>query len=269
MALAHRIPLARRPATRPFLASSAGGRPVAAAHRAPTASPAGRRGRRAAGVLRGTVARRLAGGPRLRWTALGARDAVLVFVSRRAAGNHGGDDDPARHRGRKAWLHWQVQLAAWIHMLLPPGTSRPGEHEACRSPQLTSQPRQLPLGDDFGALLQGPSWSSLRLLVIMGGAGSGGILALGGPGVRRSHCNSSRRAAVGECRRVSPRRSLLAAALAVPRVSSDAVPGRSGRDFRLQRCGRGDIGLRFGRHCLVLLGKAAAVERPGALRLQA
>lgn len=183
MALAHRSPLARRPATRPFRASSAGGRPVAATHRAPTASPAGRRGRRAAGVLRGTVARRLAGGPRLGWTALGAREAVLAFISRRAAGKHGGDDDPARHRGRKALLHWQVQLAAWIHMLLPPGISCPGEHEACLSPQLTSQPPQLPLGDDFGALhllfLPGGEGTAV---CCMGGAGSAGILTPGGLG---------------------------------------------------------------------------------------
>lgn len=51
-------------------------------------------------------------------------------------------------------------------MLLPPGISCPGEHEACLSPQLTSQPPQLPVGDDLGAL---------HLLFLPGGAGTTGM----------------------------------------------------------------------------------------------
>jgi hypothetical protein len=51
------------------------------------------------------------------------RGAALVFISRGAAGNDRARDDPAGHSGRQALLHWQVQLAAWVHMLLPPGIS--------------------------------------------------------------------------------------------------------------------------------------------------
>src|SRR5215469_2781220 len=39
-----------------------------------------------------------------------------------------------------------------MQMLLPPGTSWPGEQAACLSPQLTSHPPQAPLGADLGAL---------------------------------------------------------------------------------------------------------------------
>jgi hypothetical protein len=107
----------------------------------------------------------LSGSHRLGWTTFGARGAALV-IRRGAAGNDRDHDDPAGHRGRQALLHWQVQLAAWMHMLLPPGISCPGEHEACLSPQLTSHPPQLPLGADLAAL---------HLLFLPGGGGTTGM----------------------------------------------------------------------------------------------
>jgi hypothetical protein len=55
------------------------------------------------------------------------------------------DDNPVV---AKCYLHSQTELLT--HSVLPPGNSWPIVQNACRSPQLTEQPKQVPWGDESG-----------------------------------------------------------------------------------------------------------------------
>ena len=69
---------------------------------------------------------------------------------------------------------WHSQTAVFRHEAPPLGHSSPGVQEACRSPQLTEQPPQLPRGEEAGALQEWP-----RGLPSAGGGPEAALL--GGP----------------------------------------------------------------------------------------
>ena len=89
-------------------------------------------------------------GETCRVSSLATQPANDRAMSRPAASD--GDDVRQERALTRRGRYWQVQLAGVMQILLPPGTSSPGEQDADLSPQLTSHPPQAPLGADLGAL---------------------------------------------------------------------------------------------------------------------